>query len=608
MSKIASISIAASIFAVRVRSEAMPAVHATLPSSGTTTWLDDVVGDAVLEAACTLSFFLCIWVGGKSMGWKFGGGNGKKGSKPVKGGVQVARSVSDAKSPKPTAKRIDSHIDVGTTAPSPARASPQGNKRSPTTETDMIAAAVRAGKAAELPRLIDASLARMTKDGSADANEVFDMLFMASLRACAAKRCFTEALALYSHVVARIGETCGSAWSLLLWSAVEAGEYGLGSEFLKRLLEDGHATSYDFVNIVRLYANVEQPLEFAEVVRKIQVDGCQIDLLARNRALSLCTNSHCIALAQQIVKCVPDVPMDAIAHNTMMKAFANVGDLISCFGQYADMRCSNITPTEMTFGILLDACIDDKQLEHARRVFSDLRESGIVLNVILYTTFIKGLVNAGELAEAMAILDEMCGKSTAKPDLVTFSTLVKAHASLGKVMDCVRLLERMVSMGVQPDSVLFNTVLTGCSVRAMEPAQVMHVFSWLLKKGLHPSTATISVLIKAFSLSQSWSHALDILDSAPTRFGIWPEARVYGQLAQSCASQGCGKEALAAYASMVKAAGAQKIALKPVHYARLQRLCEQSSQGARAGRITQALQDAGGRVDHRVRDALEAFS
>lgn len=590
-----------------------------------TAFLDDPIGEALVEAVCTLCFFVGIWACGKSLGWQFGSKSAKKSSKAVLGGQIAPRIGSRERAPKQALARskVRSFVEHRTGdwqggpkvyAVNAQHRAPLGpGKRSVVSnsahaETDLLASAVRSGKAGELPQRIDASLSRLSKDPAEPSHNLMEYLFVACLRACAAKGFFEEMLVLYFHVRDRIHKACSSTWSLLLWSAAEAGRFDLCSNFLDRLLEMGVPTNNDFVNIVRYYIHLDDPVGFVSMLEELQARGCQVDVFARNRAVALCTNSRAFDLAQKIVDSVPNVPMDVIAYNTLMKGFANVGDLAKCFGRYGEMRRAHIMPNEMTFGILLDACIDAKQMDYARRVFSDLRESGLSLNVILYTTFIKGLLNAGELDEAMEILDEMCTKAIAKPDLVTFSTLIKAHASAGNVIVCARLLERMVKMGINPDAVLYNTILTGCSCKAMDPEQVMHIFAWLVNKGLQPSTATLSVLVKAFALTKSWAHALDILESAPARYNIWPEARVYGQLAQSCVRENCGQDAIAAYVAMVKAAGKQGIQVNLSHNSRLQRLCSQCGQGARATKIFQALVTSEGHVDQRVRDILHMIA
>lgn len=591
---------------------------------------DETLYEALSEGCCALVFFSVVLLGGRAVGWKVGGQPEKKIGKGASGRGKVAiaghataeknrsRSpdqegqewqVSRSRASVEQPLRNGSSDEDSSGANQPRFSPARRTHPSLAAEADILASAVRIGNAVQLPQLLDAGMARLAKEdpaaiGSSDA--VLERLLVASLRACASKRCFREAIVLYRHVANRLGNVGGSIWSLLLWSAEEAGQFQLCGRFLDRLCQDGVPTSHDFVNIVRYYVYLHDPAALAERLAQLQAGGCHIDVIARNRALGLCTSHRAVDLAQVIVECATSVPMDTIAYNTMMKGFAAVGSLVKCFETYSRMRRAGVTPNEMTFGILLDACIDDGQLEHARQVFADLRQSGLELNVVLFTTFIKGLVNAGELTEAMGILDEMCESQSAQPDLVTFSTLAKALASTGCVMDCLRLLERMTKLGIQADAVLFNTVLTSCASKPVDPEQVNHVFTWLVKRGLKPSTATISVLIKAFSLSGSWTHALEILEAAPDRYNVWPEPRVYGQLAQSCAREGCKAEVLAAYSAMVKAAGKQGTVVKRSNSVRLHRLCALCGLGTSAAKIFDALTISEGRVDASVLAVLEA--
>ena len=53
------------------------------------------------------------------------------------------------------------------------------------------------------------------------------------------------------------------------------------------------------------------------------------------------------------------------------------------------MTSAGVAPTEMTFGILLDVCNSSCDLERARALFADVRGSGLCLNVVHYTTFMK---------------------------------------------------------------------------------------------------------------------------------------------------------------------------------------------------------------------------
>lgn len=603
---------------------ALSATNLEMASSDTTLSVasllfDDAVMEAVVEAMCTLGIFVAVWALGSFFGFQRPAQNtqGKGRSK----GTFTAKSipVSASAQQEPAFPKADTSTDD--LSRSSSRSSPDGDRRavglrSPlTVETDKLAAAVRADKAPRLPALVDAALARMRARSAVTESqeEQCAQLLLASLRSCAAKRQFAEALAVYDHVVricggdpCRLG-ACGSTWSLLLWSAVETAEAHRGKFFISQLCTVGTPTSYDLVNLVRYAVQRRDVEEFKAHLDNFFARGCTVDLLARNRALAICVSGRFLDMADALVARVGDVGLDVIAYNTLMKGYATTSNVLKCFELYSKMRSANIEPTQMTFGILLDACIDAQEMDHARKVYSDLKKSGLALNVVLYTTFIKGLVNAGQIGEAMEILDEMSASPGNEPDLVTYSTLVKANAERGSVVEAVKLLERMMKQGISPDSVVFNTVLTGCCAKPMEPAAIMHVFRWLVAHGLRPATATLSVLIKAFAQTEAWDAALEELEAAPTRYNVWPEARVYGQLAQACAKVGHGIGALQAYVAFVRAAANRGIAVNKASSSRLLRLCHSCGQGSAATAIHQAVVKAGSCIDAELVKKLEAI-
>merc|ERR1712137_558839 len=197
-----------------------------------------------------------------------------------------------------------------------------------------------------------------------------------------------------------------------------------------------------------------------------------------------------------------------------------------------------VPPSKVTFGILLDACVKDRDLARSRIVFDDLVAHGLRPNAVHYTTFIKGLALGGCLSEATQLLQEMLDSTETAPDLVTYSTLVKAHADRGDVKVALAVFDQMLSQNIRPDVVIFNIILTGCSVASLGSKETMDVFNQLISRGLHPSHMTITILLRALVKVSAWPTAIEIVSSAPSRFGIWPEHRVCEQLVQSCIQAG----------------------------------------------------------------------
>merc|ERR1719265_493565 len=131
--------------------------------------------------------------------------------------------------------------------------------------------------------------------------------------------------------------------------------------------------------------------------------------------------------------------------------------------------------------------------ESARRVFDDLQASGTAVNVVHYTTFIKGLVGAGCLSHARDVLAEMHRSPSTRPDVITYSTLAKAYADVGNVDDGIYLLRMMRSHGVEPDVILFNIILSACSVKPVDGRKILEVFEQVVSFGFKPTSSTYSV-------------------------------------------------------------------------------------------------------------------
>jgi pentatricopeptide repeat protein len=462
-------------------------------------------------------------------------------------------------------------------------------------ESDTLATAVRAGRAAALPDLLDDARARASCQGIKGTmlQEFTELCLLTALRVCASRRCFHEALAAYDHVARHISGSGGGGqmWSLLLYSAVETLAFSRCSVLCSMLITNGTPSDNDFVNMVRFYANECDVAGLRRMMISLRAQDFQFDSVTRNRALSVCMKKNTtLHLAEVLAEEGLD-PVDIVGYNILMKGFAVTGKADRCFQLYEELRTAGLSPTEVTFGILLDICFDSGRIDRAVATFEALRNSGLDLNKVHYTTFIKGLANAGQFETALSILEEMVRSQPAtQPDLVTYSTLVKAFAERGKVMDAIRVLEQMLLRGVSPDGVIFNIVLTGCCVSPMEPVQIAHVLHWLSRHGLKTSTTTMSILVKALCLNHAWDEALEMLQSAPAKLGLLPEARLFAQLAQACAKARNGDKVLEVYGALVRAVTSLGVQCDPATSSRIFKLVTTSTRNQDASKLQNALE------------------
>ena len=95
------------------------------------------------------------------------------------------------------------------------------------------------------------------------------------------------------------------------------------------------------------------------------------------------------------------------------------------------MKEQNLTPNDVTFGCLLDACIKNGRLEKALDVFHNMKKDKVRMNPIIYTTLIKGHSKNYNLDEALKLYEEMKMNPDISPNNVTYNSLIDCCVRCG---------------------------------------------------------------------------------------------------------------------------------------------------------------------------------
>lgn len=119
---------------------------------------------------------------------------------------------------------------------------------------------------------------------------------------------------------------------------------------------------------------------------------------------------------------------------------------------------------------------------------------------VTYTTVISALVAAGDMPRARAVLGEMAAAGV-PANRVTYNVLLKGYCQQLQISKARELLEEMVTgAGIQPGVVTYNTLMDGC-VLADDSAGALAFFNEMRSRGIAPSTVSYTTLMKAFAVS-----------------------------------------------------------------------------------------------------------
>jgi len=236
----------------------------------------------------------------------------------------------------------------------------------------------------------------------------------------------------------------------------------------------------------------------------------------------------------------------SISYGIAIKAYGMSGRLSEAVKVYEHMKREGVEVSAVTYGCLINACIKNDDLPHAFKLYSELSAEGIKLNTILYTTLIKAYsktgnnkrvfeifqrmkedpenapnnvtynsvldccVRQGDMESAERVLRELYSHQSLKPDIISFSTLIKGYIKERDLHRAVELLNDMLRKKVKPDEVLLNTLLDGCE-KMKEYNRGVEIWT-LVRNYIYPSLMSFSIMMKIYGKLNMYSESRKIMD------------------------------------------------------------------------------------------------
>ena len=106
--------------------------------------------------------------------------------------------------------------------------------------------------------------------------------------------------------------------------------------------------------------------------------------------------------------------------------------------------------------VMLGKC---KQPQRAHALFQAMIEEGCVINHESYTALVSAYSRSGLFDEAFSLLDEMKNTNGCRPDVYTYSILIKSCLQVFAFDRVQELLSDMGSQGIMPNTVTYNTLV-----------------------------------------------------------------------------------------------------------------------------------------------------
>lgn len=181
-----------------------------------------------------------------------------------------------------------------------------------------------------------------------------------------------------------------------------------------------------------------------------------LDTTALNSLITM--YSKCGHLSQSRVVFQTMNQRDLVSWNAIVAGYAQNGHLCEALILFSEMRATMQKPDSLTVVSLLQACASIGALHQGKWIHNFVIRSCLRPCILVDTALVDMYCKCGVLDIAQKCFEEMSDR-----DLVSWGSIISGYGCHGKGETALRMYSKFLSTGIEPNHVIFLTVLSACS-------------------------------------------------------------------------------------------------------------------------------------------------
>ena len=279
----------------------------------------------------------------------------------------------------------------------------------------------------------------------------------------------------------------------------------------------------------------------------MKTKGIHPDEVLFNSLLDGCSKNGKIDLAFQIFRQMQTelIPASTITFNSLIDACIRSENDARAWELLDQMERSNIQPDNFTYSTLFKGIRSEKQSKELDKAFELLQNLKSSLNAhsnfrpdeILYNVLLDACINCKQLDRAISLFNEMrAPTSLIHPDEISYNTIIKGCSQYRNVSKAFEVFHHMKQSRLHPNDVTYNSLIDVC-VRSGDMQRAWFLLSEMQENGIHPDNFTYSTLIKGIRAGgppSDLERAFTLLEQMKRKNFVKPDEILYNCLIDAC--------------------------------------------------------------------------
>lgn len=308
-------------------------------------------------------------------------------------------------------------------------------------------------------------------------------------------------------IFSKIGKPTLYSWHAIISAHALLGEGQVALNLFHSLQQQGFKPcKFTFLSLLKAIRKLKRLPEGRFAHTQILSSGLESDVVLGSALIDMYAKCGSLDEAFKVFGILPN--LNIVSWNAMIAGFVHQKDDRAAFELFQKMLKSALQPTEFTFSCILNACTGIGQV---MQVHDQVIISMLEYNLIVGTALIDMYAKCGHVVEAHKAFDSLVA-----PDLAAWNAAIAGYSQQGHGCSALKLFGSMIKENIEADQMTFSSVVKACaSIGAMEAGRL--VYSEIIARRLETDLVVGNSLIDMYAKCGCLKEAHKILSKLSNR-------------------------------------------------------------------------------------------
>ncbi|PIA46749.1 hypothetical protein AQUCO_01500357v1 [Aquilegia coerulea] len=320
------------------------------------------------------------------------------------------------------------------------------------------------------------------------------------------------------------------SWNSILSGLVHNNQFIEALALFFSMVEAGlDADAVTMVTLLQICKNLRDSTQCKSIHSRVIRCGVESNDLVKNALIDAYAKCNLVELAWELFRRMER--RDTICWSMMITALSHSDKPEAAIGLFQEMTLKEVNFNSVTMLSLLEACSLTADLRRSKWAHGVAIRHGMTSEVAIGTALLDMYSKCGSVDASRKVFDQMSDRN-----VVSWSAMIAAYGTNGRVYDALSLLAEMELSGLKPNAVTMISILSACSHGGLIEEGRSCLQRMIRDHELQPSTEHYSCIVDLLGRAGNLDSAMDVIKSMPE--GVNAGASVWGALLSACRNSG----------------------------------------------------------------------